>query len=201
MWFWCKFSVLKLREFLYSRQEKGKEGRLLIFNCSLVNWDLCPCRFLNENRRVLPLVGVAWTKSGLEVPGSVFHKAVLEVTQPSRVTPFNSWGLSLFLSCGSAPKFKGSFRTVRVTGWCPGECADSCWGCWEAGQEMRFRRFYSWQSYQSDSAWWAKTCEWDWRRIYCLPALDGLEGCSPVCGLFATSVMLPMHHSTNCFSL
>lgn len=122
-------------------------------------------------------MGVAWTKSNLEVLGSVFYKVVLEVTQPFRVTPFNSWGLSLFLSCGSAPKFKGSFRTARVTGRCPPRwmCRVSCWGCWEAGQQMRFVRCYSWQSYQLDSVWCAKTCKWDWRKIYSPPALDGLR--------------------------
>lgn len=49
----------------------------------------------------------------------------------------------------------------------------SCWGCWEARQQMKFIRYYSWQSHQSDLVWCAKTCEWDWRRIYWPPALDG----------------------------
>lgn len=49
----------------------------------------------------------------------------------------------------------------------------SCWRCWKAGQQLRFIRHCSQQSHQSALVWCAKTCEWDWRRIYCPPTLDG----------------------------
>lgn len=95
-WSWGHF-------FFLIDKKKARRG-LLIFDICILNWELCPCEFLSEKSRFLPLVGVAWTKWCLEVPGSVFPKYVLEVTQPFRVTPFNSWGLSFFLSCGSATK-------------------------------------------------------------------------------------------------
>lgn len=122
MWFWCKFSVLKLREFFSYRKERGEENATNFWQLhsklrAMSMW------LFSEKISFFPLVGLAWIKWCLEVPGSVFPKFVLEVTQSFRVTPFNSWGFSCPVV--QLPKYKGSFRRMRVSGWCPGECTES----------------------------------------------------------------------------
>lgn len=57
------FSMLKLSDFISSRQEQG----LLIFDNSILKWQMFSFGFLNERNRFLPLVRVAETRWCLEV--------------------------------------------------------------------------------------------------------------------------------------